>query len=438
MARSSPTHGFSLFLFLASVCVQTSFAQEANSAITGRVTDSTGQPVANASVSYSVAHSADSAEGLDGLVLESETAVDGRFRFSLTVDSNERFRLYVTTPVPATADAPLRPPFLDLTGKCLFRGIPIEVKANSVANAGDIPIEVYYKTLKVHLSNASDMGPLELFDKRAPWLRVRDAHGDVVALQGVVQKAINRDESSVFLALPQGVWGLEFALRGSDGPWNALSEPVHIDPSAHDLYVSLKVGSESKDEGQHISRNAATAQGHQDARRRLAELGIQVDESSFIQHAGTCNREAVDLLLSTGINPNVRGSGGDTALITASAKGCGDVVKSLLEAGADPNISNDAGTSPLIAAAISGSLSAVEMLLARNADPNARDKESLTPLIGASGNGNLKILKALLRANADVNTKDNKGKTALDYALGTSDHNVIEALRTVGAKSGMQ
>ena len=58
----------------------------------------------------------------------------------------------------------------------------------------------------------------------------------------------------------------------------------------------------------------------------------------------------VSELLDSGIDPNIKGDYGETALIWASRKGRIDIVESLLDTGADPNIrNNDGGTALMIA-----------------------------------------------------------------------------------------
>jgi|SRR5215831_5026084 len=428
----------SFLLFIAGVCVQITLAQQITKVISGRVIDSNGGPVANASVSlYSQAFAKDRAQGLDRIIPVLETDIDGRFRFSQLLASNSQLTLYVTTRVPPNSDAPLRPPFLDLSGASLFSGVPIQVGGKSEIDVGDVPIKIHYKTLIVRMRDSSEMNVLKARDDRLLWLRVRDLHGDVVAWGAVSEKAINQDESLMSLALPQGVWDLDVSLEGSNGPWSSIAKPVEIDPMAPgNLSVSLTFS----DRGQNKSRqrdqsgNATRDQ----ALQQLAALGIHYDVTSFIEHAGKCNAKAVQLFLLADMSPNVTRSDGTTALVMASAQGCGEVAKTLLDAGADPNLSNHAGTSPLAAAVASGTLSAVETLLAKNANPNSRDEAGLTPVIIAAGNSRLEILNALLKANADVNSKDNKGMTALDYAVLTGDREVLDALKSAGARSGRQ
>ncbi|HYK21898.1 MAG TPA: ankyrin repeat domain-containing protein [Pyrinomonadaceae bacterium] len=437
MVRTSVTR-LSVVFLIAHVCAL-AWSQAETTVISGRVINSLGRPVANATVSlYSPTRSSDQ-QSVDQIIPSFETGLDGKFRFSVSLAANnQQLLLYVTTRLPANADAPLRPPFLDLKGSNLLPGKPVQVEGRRDIDVGDVPVAIYYRPIVIHLRKASGVKALQTRDDGLPWLRVRDRHGDVVAWEMVRKSALNLDESAITIALPQGIWNVEISLQGRDGPWSSLVKPIQVEPNVEAAGLSLTLFTDRREKANRTDRNAINSVRAEQARERLVALGIQYDADSFVEHAGKCNNEGVRLFLATGLNPNVTGSMRTTALVLASARGCSDVAKSLLEAGADPNLSNDAGTSPLIAAATSGSLSTVEALLARRANPNVKDKEGLTPLTIAAGNSDLRILNALLRANADVNTRDNSNRTALDYAIEAGDRGVVAALKSAGAQRGKQ
>jgi hypothetical protein len=255
----------------------------------------------------------------------------------------------------------------------------------------------------------------------------------MVALGAVPEKAVGKDDSSITLALPEGLWTVAVSLTDKDGPWYAVDKPLDLRESqVTDPRVLLKLTGQNEDKPRSANQTTSKLADPERAQRRLTQLGIPYSESSFIEHAGKCNAEAVQLFLGIGMNPDVKDKGGTTPLLAAASRGCGDVVEALLDHGANPNMANDRMTTALGAAASSGSLVAVTALLRKNADPNTKDDEGLTPLIIASGNSHLEILKALLAARADVNSKDRKGMTALDYAAQarrSGDHRAAEAVR---------
>ena len=91
--------------------------------------------------------------------------------------------------------------------------------------------------------------------------------------------------------------------------------------------------------------------------------------------SGTC--VAVSQLLDGGADVNARASGGETALMLASARGRLDVIGLLVERGADVNAVSDAGNSALMLAAARGQLDAVRALLERGASKDHRNKFGL-------------------------------------------------------------
>ncbi len=127
----------------------------------------------------------------------------------------------------------------------------------------------------------------------------------------------------------------------------------------------------------------------------------------------------VQELARSGVDLNVKGPDGQTALMAASGYCYLEVMKLLLADKADVNVKMGDGTTALVLAAESACLrehDAVEMLLDTGADVNARSSSIGTALMAASANGDLKIVRALLNAGADVNAKTNRGEMALKFA----------------------
>jgi truncated hemoglobin YjbI len=90
-------------------------------------------------------------------------------------------------------------------------------------------------------------------------------------------------------------------------------------------------------------------------------------------------------LLGQGVDPNLRESGGHTALYRAAGKRDSEdgaqVVAELVRAGADVNLAGGVSrATPLHQAARFGNLRVAEALLKAGADPLARDKRGFTPL----------------------------------------------------------
>ena len=77
-------------------------------------------------------------------------------------------------------------------------------------------------------------------------------------------------------------------------------------------------------------------------------------------------KEAVQILLAEGIDPNIQDNNGNTALILASYHGYIEIVRLLLTANANPNIQNNIGNTALILASMQGHTEIVRLLLDSN------------------------------------------------------------------------
>ena len=78
--------------------------------------------------------------------------------------------------------------------------------------------------------------------------------------------------------------------------------------------------------------------------------------------------EILNLLLEAGTDKNMRTTGGDTALILASAAGQKERVHLLLDAGADKNLCDNDGNTALTAASEEGHTAILRSLLDVDAD----------------------------------------------------------------------
>jgi serine/threonine-protein phosphatase 6 regulatory ankyrin repeat subunit B len=97
-------------------------------------------------------------------------------------------------------------------------------------------------------------------------------------------------------------------------------------------------------------------------------------------------------------------------LVKAAEKGNINIVKKLLNSGVDINIRGDYGQTALMEASSHKFLMLVDFLIKSGADVNAQDKHGRTALILYSTPS---ILLKLLDAGADINMQDNEGKTAI-------------------------
>ncbi len=158
--------------------------------------------------------------------------------------------------------------------------------------------------------------------------------------------------------------------------------------------------------------------------------------------------DTVMTLMVRGINPDMRNSKGDTALLLALREQSWKAADTLMEYPAlDVNAANQAGETALMLAALRGRLdwlkkllargarvnqpgwtalhyaasssddsSCVEWLLKQGAEPNARSPNGTTALMMAARYGEETSVDLLLKAGADKSLRNEQGLNALDFA----------------------
>jgi ankyrin repeat protein len=122
----------------------------------------------------------------------------------------------------------------------------------------------------------------------------------------------------------------------------------------------------------------------------------------------------VSELLLLGANPNVSNKQGDTALVLASRRGYGEVVRILLEHGANPVLQGAGRLSPLAEAIYFRHAHVVELLLQPSAHHSSEWLQD--GLRWAIRGGAFDMARDLLKAGADPTKPRKKGGTPLDMA----------------------
>lgn len=138
----------------------------------------------------------------------------------------------------------------------------------------------------------------------------------------------------------------------------------------------------------------------------------------MIDAAGKGDVEAVGRFLDGGMDVNVKGLGGLTALGVAVDYKQLEMVRYLLGRGADPNLKSGA-TLPLGDAVDGELVEVVRVLLEGGADPNASALFGATPLTDAADEGRLEVLRLLLEHGGDADGVAD-GKTILGHAILTA------------------
>lgn len=140
-----------------------------------------------------------------------------------------------------------------------------------------------------------------------------------------------------------------------------------------------------------------------------------VNNTDLIYAAEYDDIEKVELLLNSGIDPDVQNGLGETALITAAVYNHIEIVEKLLKAEANKNAQNKCKSTALIVAVLNNHIEIVELLLNSDVNKDIQNKWGDTALTLAAWEGYAKIVEKLLKAGADTTIKDKCNKTFYDY-----------------------
>ncbi|MBW2173360.1 MAG: ankyrin repeat domain-containing protein, partial [Deltaproteobacteria bacterium] len=220
---------------------------------------------------------------------------------------------------------------------------------------------------------------------------------------------------------------------------------------------------EARSTMQHLRQAAADSENERV--KLLISKGVDVnvknDEGLTLLHcaARDGHKEIVELLLAHGADVNVGGANYNrTAAEFAMSRNHTEIVqllvskgadisplhfalymkdearaRSLIEGGADVNRQTPNGTTPLTRAVNVGFKDIVELLIAKGANVNAKDNFDWTPLHSAVY-GNKDIVELLITEGANVNARTRASRTPLWYAKNEGNAEIVELLRKHGAK----
>ncbi|PLN84342.1 ankyrin repeat-containing domain protein [Aspergillus taichungensis] len=128
------------------------------------------------------------------------------------------------------------------------------------------------------------------------------------------------------------------------------------------------------------------------------------------------HKEAVQVLLNAGADPNTMDRNKHTPLLWAAKEGHVGMMKLLGANGASLHIPDDQQRSPLAWAAGRGHKKAVKYLLKHQVRHLSSDSSGVTPLAWAAAGGHVKIVKLLLKSGANPSSLDMDGQTPLSWA----------------------
>lgn len=148
-------------------------------------------------------------------------------------------------------------------------------------------------------------------------------------------------------------------------------------------------------------------------------LGVERQpKHRMIDAAGKGEIETVGRFLDGGMDVNVKGLGGLTALGVAVDYKRLEMLRYLVGRGADVNLKSGA-TLPLGDAIDAGELEIARVLLEAGADPNARGLFGTSPMTDAADEGKLELLRLLLEHGGDADGVAD-GKPVLGHAILTA------------------
>ena len=176
----------------------------------------------------------------------------------------------------------------------------------------------------------------------------------------------------------------------------------------------------------------STVTSKESAKTKLQEMHIPVTVQSLFERATISDSEAVELLLTAGIDPNVKEKG-ITPLMAACFYGKIKVAELLIKHGVDTNAKGDWGLTPIISALPANDIDIIKLLLENDAEPNVKDEKGMSPLAYACKQKDYRYVKLLLKNGADPDTTY-KGKTVLLLSKEQKQADIVSLLKKNGAK----
>ncbi len=136
-------------------------------------------------------------------------------------------------------------------------------------------------------------------------------------------------------------------------------------------------------------------------------------------------------LLDRGIDPNLPGTGGLTALMLAVHDP--QKVATLLARGAQVDARSELQNTALILAGRASPIATMELLLAQGADPDAHDEEGTTALTQAVMTGSISKVRRLLAAGGSLERRTAEGIALIQLPCWSGDTEMLRLLLEAGA-----
>ena len=146
------------------------------------------------------------------------------------------------------------------------------------------------------------------------------------------------------------------------------------------------------------------------------------------------NKDAINVLLNAGTDPNITDINGDTCLHCAAENGCcSEVLQEIVIHGGDVNATGFHNNTALMIACRKMKKDAIDVLLNAGADPNITDSSGNKCLHCAAENGCCsEVLQAIVIHGGDVNATGFHNRTALMIACRHMKKDAINVLLNAG------
>lgn len=171
-----------------------------------------------------------------------------------------------------------------------------------------------------------------------------------------------------------------------------------------------------------MSLHKAASQGNIERLKELIENGININltgangETALHHAADRRQDEVARYLIETNIDIHKADNNGNTALFYAAKAVRPEIALYLIAAGADINTTHENGSTALHRSVDRQMAETCHALIENHANLNAADDDGATPLHIAAMRGCKEIIIALIIAGADTQARDNNGHTPLQYA----------------------
>ena len=173
----------------------------------------------------------------------------------------------------------------------------------------------------------------------------------------------------------------------------------------------------------------------------VIDLGADVNatnkhnETALMLASRKGNVDAMNLLISVGVNRTIENADGDTWLHYAVDGNCSkEVLQAVIDLGANVNAINKHNGTSLILSSVNGDIDAMNILSDSGVDANTVDVKGDTLLhIAIHKNVKLETLQAIIDHGADVNATNKDGATALILACNVAQRVLVKVLLTAGA-----